>query len=589
MKKDNFNYNSAVKFLHKYIKKFNINFLCFSLGWLLDMVISVIIPVLMGVWMDEIVYYHNINSFLRISLVIAYLLIFSCILYFFIYAQHQHLMNWFTYEIKMDIFKHWQIADASYLNSASSGNIISLLQNYATECLHFLVRNGVHFFNGILKIAIIIIILFFQNWMLGLYIIIAAPISVYISIRLGEKSKKYGRKQRDVYGSYVGWLCEIISSLSNLRIIGAQQKVDNEFCERNKDVFDINIKSDLSKLNAKTFIELTNLVIRLVIYTFVGLLAMNSNATIGTTILVLSYYSMLVNQIKQTSNTYIDGNRRIGYIQSINDYLATPVEDIRNNKPALIVSDGKIEFEKLCFSYIPSNPIINNLSLTVNAGEKIAIIGENGSGKTTLMYVLLGFYKTLRGNIRIDGADLSECSVSSIRSQIGLVAQDVFIFNGSIRENILIGKPSATEREIVNACKKANIWDTVKELPNGLDTQIGVNGINLSGGQKQRLSIARIYLKNPPIVIFDEATSAIDDETEQLVMKEWEEVLSNRTAIIISHRKNTIMMCDSIAIMQDGSIASYGPLEDVMLTDKFKNFFNLMENANDWQKNALSH
>jgi ABC-type multidrug transport system fused ATPase/permease subunit len=169
------------------------------------------------------------------------------------------------------------------------------------------------------------------------------------------------------------------------------------------------------------------------------------------------------------------------------------------------------------------------------------------------------------------------------------VAQDVFVFNGSIRENILIGKPSATEREIVNACKKANIWDTVKELPNGLDTQIGVNGINLSGGQKQRLSIARIYLKNPPIVIFDEATSAIDDETEQLVMKEWEEVLSNRTAIIISHRKNTIMMCDSIAIMQDGGIASYGPLEDVMLTDKFKIFFNLMENANDWQKNALSH
>ena len=573
MKEDRFNFYSAVKFLHKYIKKFYMSFFCFAFGWLIDMIISIILPVLIGIWLDEIVYYHNINSFLSIGLLIGCLLAFSCVLYFFIYAQHQHLMSWFTYEIKMDIFNHWQKGDANYLNNSSSGNIISLLQNYANECLHFLIRNVLHLFNGVLKIAIIIAILFFENWMIGLYIVISIPMIAYVSFKWGAKSKKIGQKQRKVYSTYIGWLCEILSSLSNIKIMGAQNKVENEFVNRNEDIFDTNIKTDLAKINNKKLIELINLIVRLVIYTFVGLLAMKSNVTIGTVLLVLSYFSMIVNEVIQSSNTYVDGYRRIAFIQSIKTYLETPVEDTRSDKPPLVVTYGKIEMKQLFYSYGNSPCIINDLSLTVNGGEKIAIVGKNGSGKTTLMYILLGLYKPLNGDIRIDGIDLPECSLSSIRSQIGLVAQDVFIFNGTIRENVLIGKKNATEQEIIDACRKANIWDTIKALPDGLETPIGAQGVNLSGGEKQRLAIARIYLKNPPIVIFDEATSAIDDEMEEGIIKEWKQALANRTSFVISHRINSIMMCDTVAIMRDGRIAVHGALEDIVQSEEFKNIF----------------
>lgn len=580
MKRNELNYLSAYRFLSTYVRNFKVSFFCFALGCMIDMLISVIVPIIIGVWIDEIVYYHDIKSYIRIGILIAFLQVFSCALCFFTYAHQQKLMSWFTYEIKMDVFKRWQNADANYLNSASPGNVISLLQDYANESLHFLIRNGVHFVNGILKMIFIMVILMHNNWQIGLYVLIAVLVSSYITIKLGKHSKQCGLKQREVYGSYIGWLCEMISSLCDIRIIGAKDKVEKEFAKRNNDIFESNITTEVSKLNCKTIIEFINQTVKLVIFVFIGLMASNYNITMGGVLLILSYYSMFADQIKQIGNTYVDGNRRIAYIQSIKSFLNTPTENGRSDMQSLNITGGEIEIKRLFFSYESKAYAINDLSLTINAGEKIAIVGENGSGKTTLMYVILGLYNPERGTIRIDGTNLSDCTLTSIRSQIGLVSQDIYIFNGTIRENILIGNTAAKLNDIIDACVKAEIWDTIKSLPNGLETLIGVNGINLSGGQKQRIAIARIYLKDPRIVIFDEATSAIDDETENSIMNEWEKALANRTSIIISHRFKSIMRCDSVAVMKNGGIIEHGPIDEMIQSTHLKKVFQGQDISN---------
>ena len=406
------------------------------------------------------------------------------------------------------------------------------------------------------------------------------PVSSYITIKLGKHSKQCGLKQREVYGSYIGWLCEMISSLCDIRIIGAKDKVEKEFAKRNNDIFESNITTEVSKLNCKTIIEFINQTVKLVIFVFIGLMASNYNITMGGVLLILSYYSMFADQIKQIGNTYVDGNRRIAYIQSIKSFLNTPTENGRSDMQSLNITGGEIEIKRLFFSYESKAYAINDLSLTINAGEKIAIVGENGSGKTTLMYVILGLYNPERGTIRIDGTNLSDCTLTSIRSQIGLVSQDIYIFNGTIRENILIGNTAAKLNDIIDACVKAEIWDTIKSLPNGLETLIGVNGINLSGGQKQRIAIARIYLKDPRIVIFDEATSAIDDETENSIMNEWEKALANRTSIIISHIFKSIMRCDSVAVMKNGGIIEHGPIDEMIQSTHLKKVFQGQDISN---------
>ncbi len=225
---------------------------------------------------------------------------------------------------------------------------------------------------------------------------------------------------------------------------------------------------------------------------------------------------------------------------------------------------GDIEFENVSFSYDGNEKVLENINISIPAGKTIALVGPSGGGKTTLCHLIPRFYEVKEGKIKIDGRDIKEYTIKSLRKNIGLVQQDIFLFAGTIRENILYGRIDAAEEEVIQAAKNANIHDFIAELPDGYDTQVGERGVRLSGGQKQRISIARVFLKNPPILLLDEATSALDNETEIKIQQALDHLSQGRTSLVIAHRLSTIKNADRILVLTEDGIAEEGTHDELM-------------------------
>ena len=304
----------------------------------------------------------------------------------------------------------------------------------------------------------------------------------------------------------------------------------------------------------------------MIVYIVLGVMAAYKMITIGNLLVIISLFNLLTDQMRWTSASYIDMKRRLTYIQCIYDFLKTTTESNWPGNMSLSISDGNIQLKNVLFAYSNGTKIFDGLNLCIVGKKRTALIGESGCGKSTLAYLLEGLYRIQNGEILIDNQNLYNCSLKSIRSKIGLVSQDYLIFNGTIRENIIMGMPEhdISDIEIIEACRNAGVYEFINSLSEGLDTVIGQAGINLSGGQKQRIVIARIYIRQPEIIIFDEATSALDNETENEIREAWNTVLKDRTAIIISHRRAPLIDCDYIGVMEKGKIITYGPVEQNM-------------------------
>ena len=548
------NYLTAIQFLFPYLKKHLPIFIRFYLGWLFDTILSIVMPILFGIMIDQIVYHTNLPLFFKLSGMYVILALFLCILYLFIYAQHHYLINMFTLNIRLDIFKHLHKCTAETLSDMSTGDISTLLEQDCSECMHFLIRNVIHPLNRFLSLLITMGYLYKIDFRIGIFATLAAPLSVYINTRLGKHMRTYSDIHRAAYGSYIGWAFEILSALKDIKILRAENHAAHTFQERHKNIFTQEKKAATTGYMAGQLTDFVTLFIRLCIYTFAGYLAAEEQLTIGVLTIILSFYNSLTNKLSVLGSSYLDGMQRISRIQKIHDFLQTPSEESQNRRKQLDIHTGNIELRRLHFSYKNGLPLLSDVNLTIQKGERIAIIGESGGGKSTLAYLLLGFYEPAEGDIFIDGQRLSDCSLASIRQQIGLVAQDVLIFPGTIRENLKLNLSKITDEQILSACHQAGLQELIRDLPDGLDTVIGVPGKDLSGGQKQRIAIARIYLRNPKIIIFDEATSALDSETETQIHQAWNTVLSGRTSIIITHRSSTLMHCDRIATLEKGKL-----------------------------------
>jgi len=263
--------------------------------------------------------------------------------------------------------------------------------------------------------------------------------------------------------------------------------------------------------------------------------------------------------INSLMNIQVDLIRSMALFTRIFEYFDMPVE-IKNEPDAIVPASlkGSIKFENVSFCYDNSMPILNNLSFNLEAGKSIAIVGPSGAGKSTIINLIPRLYDVTGGRITIDGIDIRKLDLEFLRNNIGLVTQDTYLFNGTIRENLLYAKFDATDDELIDACKKANIHDFIMAQPNGYDTIVGNRGLKLSGGEKQRISIARVILKNPPIMIFDEATSSLDSISESLIQDAIDPLIKGRTSILIAHRLSTIMAVDEILVISDGKVVEQG-------------------------------
>ena len=285
--------------------------------------------------------------------------------------------------------------------------------------------------------------------------------------------------------------------------------------------------------------------------------------------LFISPLTTLINFVEQ----FQDGTTGFKRFLEIMD---EKVEEEKENAIDDITLQGNIKFENVSFSYQTTENVLNNVSFNINKGETIALVGESGGGKTTICHLIPNFYKVTDGTISIDGININDLSFKALRKSIGIVQQDVFLFNGSIKENILYGNLSASDEEVIEAAKKANIYDYIMKLPDGFDTQIGERGVKLSGGQKQRLSIASVFLKNPPILILDEATSALDNTTEILIQGALNELAKGRTTIVVAHRLSTIKNATRIMVVNEGKILESGTHEELLANNGvYSTLYNL--------------
>ena len=574
---DNMNYFQAIKFLSKYIFKYKKNFLMFYFGWLFDSVLIVISPILFGIMIDEIVYYQNINNFIQIAIIFFLLTFFSCILYFLIYFQHSYLMNMYTFEIRMEIFELFLNCDAQVLSNIFAGDVITNIQDYSEECMHFVIRNIIHTVNRTIMMLLYAFGLLVINWKIGLFLLLFAPISIYVNAKFGQYLKKQSKEESTRYTGYIGWVFEILSAFREIRMMKSETFVKEQFQNRHNEIFAANVKAGFAKVSSGNIISLLNLIFKICILMLVAFASKNNGITVGNITVILSFYGSFTTTIRNICDYFLEAQKRIPIIQRIFDFFELPCENW-DGKDEMVISSARISFINVSFGFEGDKNLFDSLSFEIAPGERVAIVGESGCGKSTLTNMLIGYYKPKEGVIAIDGKSLNEFTMKSIRGNIGVVRQEIFLFDGTIRDNITIGRNKASEEEIISACKLAELWDFIETFPQKLDTIIGNNGISISGGQKQRIAIARIYLKDPKIIIFDEATASLDSETERNIHSSWEQVLANRTSIIIAHRLSSVLMCDRVLLIDKGQIIANGKPREMMEKNyEFKKLFSIKE------------
>ncbi|MBP1990788.1 ABC transporter ATP-binding protein [Paenibacillus eucommiae] len=571
----------GVRILSKYIRKHKRNFVLFYTGWLVDCMLTVITPILFAIMIDQIVYYKNMDVFLQVSFVFVVMSVFSCILYFFIYTLHHYLMSMYTFDIKLDIFKKMQSKKASYMSDAKTGNMITMLLDDTSECMHFVIRNIIHSINGILKGVFYLTYIYIISIEAGLVVTLFLPLAVYTTFKMSKKIRDHSDNQREFYGHYVSWLLEILKGITDIRLLSGERTIRKDFTGHQRKLFAKNVEISVSKLTSDKIIEWITLLLQLSVYGVCAYLASRGEITIGNVIVLVAFVFTLKDEtIFLLVRSYMDAQSRLTRIGRIERFLSEDDEHSWKGKCDLIVGAGEIEFSRIHFAYEQGKPVLKDMNLLIPCGSHVAIVGKSGCGKTTISSLLIGLYELDAGAILIDGQDLTNCSLKTIRQHIGIVQQDVLLFDATIRDNLLLGNPKASDEHIWLACRKAGIADYIELLPEKLNALLGKEGIGLSGGQRQRLAIARIYLKNPAIIIFDEATSALDSETEKIVHESWGELLEGRTAIIIAHRQSSVMMCDNAVWIEDGKVRVTGkPTELLQNHSGFRELFAVREGA----------
>lgn len=559
-----FTYFSCFRFLSGYAKAYWCNFFIFYLGCLLDYALFIIVPIVSGIMIDQIVYYQNITIFLTLGLLQLSIVAFYCYNYFITYNQHSYLTSHFTYNIKSDAFRHLMKCSPKYLSGTSTGELMTIIDNYTGEALNFFIKNFIHNINNFLNVAFCMVYIFIISWKLGLIVMVIVPISVSISRYFGEKLRVYAAEKQQRYSKYNGKVFELLNSLRDIKLLSAQKKVFNDFTHENKTLIRLNIRSSLTQINGQNILNGSQLILQLLLFLALAYFASVNEITIGSLIVVLAYYADVTLCVGALVNSHLDAKMRVEYIKSLYEFTKQPEETDLLEGENLIITNGAIQYNSVHFQY-DEKPLLKNISFQINCGKKVGIVGKSGCGKSTLTYMLLRFYEPQKGRIQIDNIPIDKVNLQSLRKNIGIVLQETFIFNATIRENILHGQNNISDDDVYKACQRAGIADFIKSLPEQLDTVIGDEGRGISGGQSQRIAIARIYLQNPQIIIFDESTSSLDDETEKSIFDAWGEALRGKTTIIIAHRLNSILQCDEAIVIKDGEIYETGDPKELLL------------------------
>ena len=469
-------------------------------------------------------------------------------------------------DMRQQLFNQYERLSFSYYDQHNSGQMMSRLVSDLFDISEFAHHGPENLFISIVKIVGSFVFLFLINWRLAIPLAILVVCMFLFSLKQNRRMQQTFLENRRKIGDVNASLQDTLAGIRVVQSFANEDIERQKFYKSNHDFLqskDDNYRCMGSFMSWNLFFQgmmyLTTLV-------FGGFLISKGLMNVGDLAMYALYIGIFISPIQilveltEMMQKGLSGFRRFLHVMD----TKPEIEDSPDATPLTNVQ-GHVSYENVSFHYSDDDtPVLSDVSFRIEAGKSIALVGPSGSGKTTICSLLPRFYDVTEGRITIDGKDVRSLTLNSLRNQIGLVQQDVYLFCGTIRENIAYGKPQATMEEIIEAAKKANIHDFIEELPDGYDTFVGERGTRLSGGQKQRISIARVFLKNPPILILDEATSALDNESERWIQQSLEELAKNRTTITIAHRLSTIRNADEILVVADNRICERGTHDELI-------------------------
>jgi len=449
--------------------------------------------------------------------------------------------------------------------------------NDVEQTKNFIMTGLMNVWLDLATIVIAIVIMLTMDVKLTLVALIAFPFYAFSVKYFFGKLRDLTRKRSKALAGVQSYLHERVAGMSIIKSFTLEKHEQKLFDHANGEFLEKAL--DHTKWNAKSFAVVNTItdVAPLLVIAYAGYQVINGPLSIGTMVAFIAYIERLYGPLRRLVSSSTTLTQSIASMDRMFELLDEPYE-VKNKYDAVELKrvNGEVHFDNVNFQYeADGSKILNNINFTINPGETVAFVGMSGGGKSTIISLIPRFYDTTNGIVRIDGYDVKDVTLHSLRSQIGIVLQDNILFSDSVKENILMGKPDATDEEVISAAKAANAHDFILSLQNGYDTKVGERGVKLSGGQKQRVAIARVFLKNPPILILDEATSALDLESEALIQESLELLAHERTTIIIAHRLSTITHADKIIVIDHGQLIESGTHEELM--HKQGTYYNLFQ------------